>query len=203
MMKKLALVVGFLIVLGGSAVATHAQTPVDPTIALHYPDPAACPTGAYCVNLDFDNTTGFPEYINELFPTVPPSGLPDTLSPGPPPSVTYSCDGSGGLFLFYAVTDPPFPVFPVLQTSASFLGCDFAGIVPPGESTYTISSSGGPIVLELPPGSDFSCQAGQSCSGNDIDLTPELGTGILFLSGLLIFSLGGFARKRFGVSSHT
>ena len=200
MMKKLALLVGFLIVFGGSAVATHAQTPVDPTIALHYPDPPACPTGAYCVNLSFDNTTGSPAFINELFATVPSSGLPDTvLSPGFPPAVTYSCQGSGGLFLFYPVTDPGFPTFPYSQTSASFLGCDFLGLVPSGVSTYTISSSGGYVTLDL--GSGFCPDGETSCpAGTEVTLAPEPNTFLLFMSGLVLFCMGGFARKRFGVS---
>ena len=114
MMKKLALLVGLLIVFGGSAVATHAQMRFDPTIALHYPDPPACPTGAYCVNLSFDNTTGSPAFINELFATVPSSGgrLTQAPSPGFPPAVTYSCQGSGGLFLFYPVMHLDFSTFP-------------------------------------------------------------------------------------------
>ena len=201
MMKKLMWVACFVILFGGSAIATHAQTPVDPTISLHYPDPpGACPTGAYCVNLAYSGPTEF--VYDYLFPTVPASGIPGAVIFPPPP--TWMCSTNDTYMVGPSTYSDTFDasysdVSGTSEVTGNFIGCAFSGKLTRGD-TFTISAQGGTVVLSLPTG--FSCQAGQNCSGNDINLTPELGTGFLFLSGLLLFSLGGFARKRFGVS-HT
>jgi len=189
-LARVLFMVGFV---GLCAIAARADV-TDPIINLHDPDPAACPMGDYCVNLDFTNSNPFPIFLAELFPVVPASGVPDQLLPSPP-GPQYSCDGSGGFFLFFPDLDnfqggPP-------PTSATFLGCVFLGVLPPGLSTFTISANG-PVSLDL--GAGFSCQADQSCVGDEVELAPEPGTGLLFMTGLLLLSLAGLARKRFGAN---
>jgi hypothetical protein len=188
---RLARVLFMVALVGFCAVVARADS-TDPVINMHDPDPAACPTGAYCVNLSYDNTSMFPVFVNILFPDNPPSGVPDQ-SPFP----LYSCDSTGGAFIFFADTVP----FPALSPPATFLGCDLLGFLPPGISTFTLSADGAPVVLGLPAG--FTCQTASQCPDGEIDLTPEPGTGILFMSGLLLVGLAGFARKSFGANLAT
>jgi hypothetical protein len=186
----------FVVVLVGFFAGIVRADATDPIINLHEPDPpGTCPAGAYCVNLSYDNTTASPiVFVNLLFPSVPPSGVSDEPYP------LYSCDAS---------FTPPFPAFtfvadpsgnPTPPPNILFLGCLFTGTLPTGVSTFTISADGAPVVLGLPAG--FTCPDG-GCSGDQINLTPEMGTSFLFMTGLLFLSLAGFARKRFGANHVT
>jgi hypothetical protein len=183
----LAALVGFC-----ALVARADDTASDPVITMHEPDPAACPTGAYCINLTYEGPTTL--FGDILFATVPASGLPATIVPPPP---TYSCDTNAPLAVFIAqysdVSAPPPPI------TGDFVGCLYLGLLTTGE-TFTLSADGGPIVLSNPNTEDWVCQDAAQCSDGDLDLTPEPGTGVLFASGLLLLSLAGFARKRFGAT---
>ena len=169
---KLARVFFFLAILGSSAVAAYAQTsipPNDPRVVFNTPDPA-CPTGLYCVDLTYTGPTE-----NALIFGVPgPSG---SFLPVPP---AYSCVSNA---------------FAECQADENEAGTEFFayslfdGSVTSGE-TFSLTSTG-PIQLTLPAG--FTCNPGSPCSMvNGVlvaDLTPEPGTAILFMSGL-IFVVG-------------
>jgi hypothetical protein len=202
MMKKIGLVVGFLIVLGSSAVAAHAQTAVDPSSVadprIGVLDPF-CPADSYCATIESGSAETV-AYCDPLILVLDPSGCPVPSGdsspfilavPTPPGSYSvpplYTCYSD--VFLESLPTGTLFPL--------TFTGCNFADGMIPANTPITISATGGPVVLDLPPG--FTCSEG--CSGDQIDLTPELGTGFLFLTGLLLLSLGAFARKRFGANS--
>jgi hypothetical protein len=171
---KLTRVFFFLVILGSSAVAADAQTsiaPTDPRIVFNTPDPA-CPAGMYCVNLTY---TGPQE--NALIFGVP--GPPGSFLEAAP-LYTYSCVSNA-----FAGCQPD-----ENQAGTEFFAYSlFDGSVTSGE-TFSLTSTG-PIQLTLPTG--FTCNPGSACSMvNGVlvaDLTPEPGTAILFMSGL-IFVVG-------------
>jgi hypothetical protein len=186
---KLARVFCFLVILGSSAAAAYAQTPVDPgnllsdpRVVFNAPDPA-CGAGLFCVDLTF---TGTPP--PGLFFGVP--GPAGSFLPDAPPSV-FSCISN--VFAF-CVNDEN-------QAGTEFFGFSLFGApgITSGE-TFTLSSTG-PILLTLPTG--FSCNEGSSCSTvNGVlvaDLTPEPGTALLFMSGLIF--VVGLGSKRFRAES--
>jgi len=214
--------------LGARADATGAVLP-DPTYTAHVNlDVASCSAldVTYCVVVDLTATfpctdLGFLDpapgdtCFNAGF-TVP---TPEPAEVAPTP--TYNCVGTAPAgssifgFVDYAfppgfspgpnpTPPPPDAIFGL------FTGCSYFGFYPPGgDTTPTItlgSNTPGPITLvggTCDP--TLSGEAGGVACGPDgtVDLAPEPSTGVLFMSGLLLLSLAGFARKRFGVGSVT
>ncbi len=183
----------FLIALAGlCAIAAKADSTdtssgvlADPTIIFH-----GSPCGEpYCADLTYTGSSGIQDVLL-LVPPTPPAfpGAPfGELSSNPPP--------------FYCTSDIPAlivvlgnNIVPSKQTE--FYGCSFLVDLTQGES-YTIWSSA-PIQLTY-QANLFSCDSG-NCGDGLADLAPELGTAPLFMTGLLLLALTGFARKRFGAN---
>jgi hypothetical protein len=207
-------VLSLIALVGFFTVIARADTaPADPIIALHYPDPCSV-TDVYCANLDYtglgNECVGFGAQIYAffngipcatdtggplVFPTVPASGLAD------PGLSLYTCEPAStssppfwGAFAESGDVNYPFS-FDTVAFSGKFFGCAFDGILFPGE-TFSVGSSG-PITLDLPPGGPVGCTSGCGPDGQ-IDLFPEPSTWVLFVTGLLLLCVAGFARKRFG-----
>jgi hypothetical protein len=201
LVMKIARVLCVLVVLASSAIAAHAQTPIDsnsvipdPTINFHRPDPACDP--GICVDFAYTGTNSATG--GEIFfGTVTPLPIP------PEYSCTYNGDPNACFVdLEYSDGVPPFPI--------DFLGvgffvptplCNGVGCGP--QTTFSIDAAGigNPFVLTVPTG-QLSC-LDPACPGGTISLdpiptTPELGTALLYLTGLV--SLVGFARRRFGAN---
>jgi hypothetical protein len=197
---KIARLLSVLVVLGTWAIAAHAQTPIDPssvipdpTINFHRPDPTCDP--GVCV--DFAYTGANSASGGEIFfGTVTPLPIP------PEYSCTYNGDPNACFVdLKYSTTDPPFPI--------DFLGVGFFITTPlcnglddcGPQTTFSIDATGiGNSFLLTVPTDLLSCTS-PACPGGTISLepiatTPEVGTALLYLTGLV--SLVGFARKRFG-----
>jgi hypothetical protein len=181
---KLSWVLGLFIILGGSATQVYADaTPMDASSAIGDPriivqDPS-CPVGAYCVDLTYTGPSMFFLFDPLVFSVPNPPGE----YPVPP---IYTCESN--VFL----VNLALPIF----SHSEFTGCLFdLGYLTQNEP-LTISSLGGSVELTLPP--NFSCP---SCSDDIIDLSPEPGTAILYLTGLIF--LIAFCRKYFGVNSNT
>lgn len=189
MMRELARVVCFLIILGGSVIPAYAaETAIDPssvladpTISFRDPD---CGGDPFCVDLTYTGMTGNPINLGFFVPT-PPGFLPAN----PPP---YDC-----------VTNIVGATMQTFETASEFLGCIFSGPLTNGEDV-TISADA-PVVLTIPEGIGgpvFTCTDTSQCPGGDtIDLTPEPRTALLYMTGLVF--LVGFVRKRFGAYSLT
>jgi hypothetical protein len=187
-------ILSLMALVGFCAVVARADTtiPGDPTIRA---DDPTCPTGAYCATIVSGPTAITVAYCNPFTLLVDPSACPNTpfnLAVADPPGFysvppIYTCGSN--VFAEWAPTGTLSPL--------TFTGCNFADGTIPANTAITISAMGGPVVLDLPAG--FTCSEG--CSGDDIELTPEPRTWVLFITGLLLFSLAGFARKRFGAKS--
>jgi len=171
---------------GISAIAAYAQTSIpsssvipDPHVVFNSPDPP-CTGTCYSVDLTY---TGAPE--NGVIFSVP--GPPGSFLVANPPAFT--CDSN----VFACAPDEIGNEF--------FAFSFFDGTLTSGE-TFTLSSDE-PLDLSLPPG--FTCNQPNACSTVDgmpvVNLTPEPGTAVLFLSGLI--SVVGFAKKRFGANART
>jgi hypothetical protein len=188
--KSLVRVVCFLIAFGGLAIAACAQTPIDPSSVpdalVHMSTPDGCnPPYEICF-----------EYTGPTLPSW--AVLPVFFSADPEPTVfdptttSYQCDTIGPLYCYMMVTDPP--------ETADFWGM-FLFI--PGAfdgETFGMTVTGGPVSFGSSGG--LPCIAG--CVTGEpftVDPTPEPSTALLYMSGLLLFLLGGFAKKRLGAHS--
>ncbi len=203
-MKKLTLVVGFLIIFGCSAIAAHAQTSADALVRI---DDPTCTPGPGCIVLTY---TG-PTTTVADFPSYPPFSLlvanPPSYYLDPPPPSDYNCGSdvfTTSSPIVYSATPPPTP------PPAYFFGCNFwGGTITSGE-TYSISIAGSDIPILISLDNDgtpvWECAAtdASSCSGDmaTVDPTPEPSTSLLYMSGLLLFLLVGFFRKRFRAASN-
>lgn len=179
---RLAWALGVLATLGGFVIPAHASvTGIDPSSIINDPtielDDPSCPSGAFCVDLTYTGPSTFFFLPPLIFSVRNPPGE----FPVPP---VYTCESN-----IFAV-NLALPLF----SKSEFTGCLFDL----GELTHneplTISSLGGPVELTLP--NNFSCP---SCSDGTINLSPEPGTAILYVSGLLC--LVGIIRKRFRADS--
>lgn len=191
---KLARVFCFLIILASSAIAAYAQTPIDPSsvindphVVLNSPDPA-CPLGDYCVDLTYSTTHTGPVFVPVLTFLVPD---PPGELPVPP---AYSC--SSNVFLLCLTDYSGFQGFKPTEFNGFTL---LFGILYNGQ-TFILESTG-PIQLELPSG--FACNPASLCPDGVVTFSPEPGTALLFMTGLLLLSLVGFARKRFAANFRT
>jgi len=163
-----------------SAIAAHAQTPInpsslagaDPTISVRSPDPAC----GGCVDLTYTGSAA----TEMVFFFAAPS--PIVIPPD------YSCvvDPSSTNPINCAAVDElnsmGQPVFTGVDLTVFGL---FSG------ETFSFSATGGTVELIVPGGEGFG-QGGTMILGP----TPEPGTALLFVTGLVF--LVGFTRKRFG-----
>ena len=179
---RLALVFCFLTMVGSAAVPAHAQTPTDPSFIIHG---SPC-VEVYCIDLAYTGpTTCFTYILPCPNPTPPPIGYPSS---------------GDGPFLFALAT--PITGIPILDLglyncsaadlpgialddftfsggTATFLGCDYFGLLTDGQ-TFTWNAS---VPSPLAP-------------NPLIEVVPEPTSFVLFTSGLVIFCLGGFTRRR-------
>lgn len=193
MIKKLMQIIFSLIIFGASAMAVHASDAL-----IHFDDPL-CTPGPGCVVLDYTGTT-------MSFTTSSPFDFsvadPPSFYNDPAPPNNYNC-ASNFFTSSAAITASPFP--PAVQ----FLGCAFAGGTLTNGDKYDLMISGANIPLDFSLGGVFKCDASDlsSCPNNTgtfvVGPTPEPGTFLLFMSGLVLFLLGAFTRKRFGTSFRT
>jgi len=212
---KLTRLLFLLMVLASLAIAARAQTPLpdpssgdagDPRIV--FPD--ACPGGAAaCATLTATTDIDIGACASILL-GVPCSGglVIDVASPisvGPSfNSLWYCTEDAPPTFLQVVALGTtngisgPFgqnlaPQLP--GQTGTFTGCEYwFGDISTGTSVG-ISEVGGVTPLIAP--ADFNVVQ------DDGIFAPEPGTSLLFMSGLLLISLGGIARKRFGTTSRT
>lgn len=193
-MKKLAQIVCFLIIFGSLAAVAHAQD----TDALIRIDDPTCTPGPGCVVLEYTGPTEtIPVFTLDpltFLVSNPPGSYPD-----PAPPNNYNC-GSDFFAVSLAIALPPFD-------PDEFFGCLFTGGTITNGDLYSISISGADIPINLSLGNDFECAPSDplSCSGDmfTVDPTPEPSTALLYMSGLLLIFLVGFAKKRMGASFRT
>ncbi len=210
---KLTRLFFLLVILASSAIAAHAQTPLpaptsggagDPKLV--FPD--ACPADASCATLTViggGSLTVQDCTASDTLSQCLALGLViDTASPisvGPSFNSLWYCaqdapptfsewaalgtiNGIGGPFA------PQIPDLGSLSTG-TFTGCEYwSGTI---SGTIGIAEVGGITPLIIPMGFE---DAGSS-------IFPEPHTSLLFMSGLLLISLGGIVRKRFGITSRS
>jgi hypothetical protein len=175
-----------LFIVGIAAVPAHAQTPTDPTYVIHG---SPC-VEAYCVDYEYTGPTACYNYFDCLNPTPPPffSSLPPTGSPflfalaAPIGGITFA---DLGLYNCSAADLPGIALddFTSSHGSFTFLGCNYFGILT-ADQTFTWNSS---VTSPL-------------AANNDLLPIPEPNSFVLFTSGLVLFGLAGFARKRLGAT---
>ena len=197
MIKKLMQGVCFLIIFGSWAIAAHAQT-TDTLVRID--DPTSC-TGIDSATEICVQYTGPTVYVPsfdpldlgfELAVSNPPGEVPD------PSSDPINC-ASDSFGLAFPLTK---------QGGTEFSGCAFSFGTLTNDAYYTISISDPSGIPDIPftlPGSEWQCPAGEVCSGAgplSVTFTPEPSTSLLYVSGLLLFLLVGFFRKRFRVTSN-
>jgi len=186
---KLGLVFCSLILFGISAIAAKAQTPVDPHETLNKPDPA-CPSGDFCADLVWEGGT---EHVPSLTFLVP--NPPGELAENPP---IYSC--STNVFTMCKANDNSSVIPPVIGTeifSFQFYGGN--PLLTDGDTfIYFTDQPIGELILPagLCPISDPECSLGTM-----ITLSPEPGTSLLYMTGLVF--LVAFTTKRFGANFRT
>jgi hypothetical protein len=185
-----------LFIVGVAAVPApaHAQTITDPTYVIHG---SPC-VEAYCVDLEYTGPTACyngPSIID-------PSG--DCLNPTPPPFLS-SLTPTGSPYLFELAAPITVPIYDIGLFNCSavdlpgialpdfsfgagtvtFSGCNYFGILE-NDQTFTWNSNGPVDESQLSPNLP------------NIEVVPEPNSLILFASGLALFGLAGFARKRLG-----
>jgi hypothetical protein len=211
MMKQLARVVCFLIAFGGLAIAARAQTPIDPSsvpdAGMRLSTPDACDP-PYEICFEYTGTTlpamGMGSVLNVSFEASPDPTIFD------PSTTSYMCSVSGSsaeaaiaqgmpglgspIPISCDVVDPVFDGVGYFEELGLYIPGAFQG------ETVGMTVTGGSVSL-TDLSSDLPCT---SCGGSPtftVDPVPEPGTSLLYVSGLLLFSLVAFARKRFGANS--
>jgi hypothetical protein len=175
-LARMAFLVAFVGFCGVAARADDTSGPVaDPLLHVATPDPTCDPGN--CVDLMYTGTPGVSQTF--FFAAVPPVFFQSfscevTDTQVPPPTELPTCQA----------------IFPVI----AFFGIELIVPDPTLDETFSFTASGGPIDLSPPPpGSDLVVTAGSL----NLDPTPEPSTALLFITGLLLLCLAGFARKRF------
>jgi hypothetical protein len=184
---RIARLLCVLVVLGTSAIAVRAQT--DALIRI---DDPLCTVGPNCVILEYTGPTVTLPNPSDLFFVLPVTDPPGMVAdPAPPANI--NC---GGDVFSTAV--------PITNAGASeFFGCLFTGGTLTNDGLYSFSDVGATSNIPFTVSNTlWKCAPGDSCSQKDItiDFTPEPSTALLFTTGLLLFSLSGFARKRYGAA---
>jgi len=167
-----------LVLIGISAVAAYAQTPInpsslggDPTIVFKK-DPPGC-TPPTCYNLDY-TAAGTIVFFNVI--------------PNQPVPPEYNCIATGGLVCSVDVTVGP----PEELIAVAIFGT--------ADQTFSLTITGGPINLVIPT-SGITCLDDECAAGEPIPLdpTPEPGTALLYMTGLVLLGFG--VSKRWKASS--
>jgi hypothetical protein len=186
---KLAWAFCFLIILGSSASVAHAQTPVDPEIIIHG---SPC-VETYCVELVYTGPTKCFGYLPCPNPDPPPLGYLPTGSPflfalADPITGITNAEIAAGMFTCSAQDLPGIALddFSGSFNDYTFLGCNYYGLLTGGQG-FTWNSN-----QNTPP-----------AASPDLEVVPEPSSSVLFMSGLILFCLGGFARKRLGSNFRT
>jgi hypothetical protein len=187
---KIARLLCVLVVLGTSAIAARAQT--DALIRI---DDPLCSVGPNCVILEYTGPTVTLPNPADLFfvlpVTDPPGMVPDPATPS-----NINCGGD--------VFSTAVPI--TNAGSTEFFGCIFTGGTLTNDGLYSFSDVGATSNIPFTvSGTLWKCAPGDSCSQKDITIafSPEPSSYVLFMTGLLLFALSGFARKRFGAASHS
>ena len=210
---KLTRLFFFLMILGSLAIAAHAQTPLpapssggagDPRIV--FPD--ACPADASCATLTpltstpimvLDCTSS--DTLAQCLAIGLVIDVASPLSVGPSFNSLWYCtqdapptfSAIAALGTINGIGGPFAPQIPGLGSfsTGTFTGCEYwSGTI---SGPVGIAEVGGVTPLIIPEG----------FVGEGSDIFPEPRTSVLFMSGLLLISLGGIARKRFGTTSRT
>jgi hypothetical protein len=176
---RVLFLVALIGVCGGVARASVTAPKADARVIFNTPDPTCAP-GYYCVDLTYTGPTeSYPDLIFSV--SNPPGELSDPSS--------YVCTTNVFATCSNITNAPPTELYGFLLDGGD-------PTITHGQ-TFSLSSSG-PIDLTIPTGSDgmqiFSCGPGSDCKNGVAELSPEPGTAILFMSGLI--SLLGFGRKR-------
>jgi hypothetical protein len=178
---KLARVFCFLIILGSSAIVAHAQTIVDPTLIIHG---SPC-VETYCVSLVYTGTTTCFGYLPCPPPFgIPPSGAPFLFALADPVTGVTLAEILAGTFNCEAEDLPGIALDDFKRISSNnytFLGCNYYGLLTGGQAFTWNSTESSPLAVSP-----------------DLEVVPEPSSSVLFMSGLILFCLGGFARKRLG-----
>jgi hypothetical protein len=213
---KIARVLCFLVALGISAIATYAQTPLPALTSAGAGDPKlvfpdACPTGAICSTITTTTAVDIPDCtkkdtlseclaIGLVFPLASPisvgprlsslwyctQDMPDTFDEAAALGTTY--------ILGFEISSHFAPQFP--GETGTFTGCEYWSGDLSAHTTYGVADVGGTAPFLIPEGHGIE-------DAGDPAFTPEPGTSLLYVSGLLLISLGDIARKRFGTTSRT
>jgi hypothetical protein len=192
-MTKLARALCFLVILGSSAVAAYAQTPIDasglagadPTISVRSPDPACTD----CVDLTWNGTAPPTGSETDFFFYVP--GYPPTGIIIPP---DYSCEvdpSSTNPIACNALTK-------FISGNPEFVGVELIVYSLTDGESFSFGATGGRVTLVVPADSGLTCNADTPCNPDGsfmIGPTPEPGTALLFMTGLI--PLVGFCWRRF------
>jgi hypothetical protein len=185
---RLARVLCLVTLVGFCAVVARGDaTAPDPHAVLNS-DPCPVLADSVCIAVNYTGPSYFVTILDPLLFLVPGGPVPAN-----PPA--YTCSTDLGPF---AQCAPIENIFHFPPPPNEFFGFAFWGFYLT-DTTYDVAVAGGPISLDLPD--DFTCDPstpGCSDGGDGITLTPEPGTGVLFVSGLILLGLAGFARKRFG-----
>src|ERR1700691_2499717 len=187
---KIARLLCVLVGLGISAIAAHAQT--DALIRI---DDPLCTVGPNCVVLEYTGPTVTLPNPADLFFVLPVTNPPGS-APDPTPPSNINCGG-----------DVFSTAFPITNSGATeFFGCIFTGGTLTNDMLYSFSDVGANSNIPFTVSNTiWKCAPGTSCTQADISINfaPEPSTSVLFMTGLLLFALSGFARKRFGAASRS
>lgn len=208
MMKQVMRAVCLLLALGISAIAAHAQTSIDPSSVpdanVHMSTPDAC-SPPYEICFEYTGPTLPGNAVLTVF--FPASPFPTGFNPA---TTSYQCSATG--------TSAEAAAAQGLSGVGSSLpiSCLIVATDPPGEGdlwgmflfipgaftgeTFAASVTGGLVSFASTGG--LSCISGCAADGSwTVDPTPEPGTFVLYMTGLLLFLIAGFAKKRFGANS--
>jgi len=191
---RLARLFCFLMIFGISAIAAHAQTPVDPGSVVNDPKanfsiPPDC-TYPYCLSFTYSGSPVLP-FTFTTFNLLSPVVSGETISCG----VTNSEALTPIACLAFQIDNGTmWDIQLIVFNLDAYLNPDgdafSAGLTAAG-GTITITSVTGPAGAEDLPCTN--CGTGPMT----VDPVPEPATGFLFGSGLLLVSIAGIARRRF------
>jgi hypothetical protein len=183
-MKLARLFCFVLVILGTSAIATHAQTPLDPGYTIHG---SPC-IDAFCVQLVYTGPTTCFTYLLDCGSTPSSGDGPFLFGLATPVTGVTLAEILNGTFNCSAVDLPGIASddFSGSYNNYTFLGCNYFGLLTNGLS-FTWNST---VVSPL-------------AANEELEVVPEPSSSVLFMSGLVLLFLGGFARKRLGANFPT
>jgi hypothetical protein len=189
-----------LAILGSAAVPAHAQTLTDPTYITHG---SPCVMGdPYCESLVY---TGETECWN-VTSVLDKSG--DCVNPFPLGPLDTALGTEGQPFLFALATSITIPIgdeYLYNCFAEDLPGIEFPDFVNNHNGTATFEGCNYYGILENGQGITWNSTAPDSPLAESADYveTPEPSSFVLFTSGLVLFCLAGFARRRLGANFST